>query len=249
MINHPIPQLSADGLEGWIACARHYLGQHERGTTSEIVMALMRQSAEIAEGLLGKATAQAEDSQDSQESRKGEGDTGRNPPVSRDTPPPSTPTVRAANGRRGEVFTEERVRLLRRLYPTAMTVENIWHHLNALPGTPVGSTGSLMAKAKVVGARRQNLPIPPEFLQAGAPPPAPAAPQPDQRYSGAPRTRDADPSADTAMNTEDLHEAREQLRTGKAKGARDIFEWFGCAPEEAQRIVDEFRASAASRAA
>lgn len=44
------------------------------------------------------------------------------------------------------------------------------------------------------------------------------------------------------MSAEDKAEARERLRTGDSKGARDIIEWFGCTPEEAQRLVDDWRA-------
>lgn len=45
-----------------------------------------------------------------------------------------------------------------------------------------------------------------------------------------------------AMTTEDKAEARERLCTGAAKGARDIVDWFGCSQDEAQALVDAWRA-------
>ena len=46
----------------------------------------------------------------------------------------------------------------------------------------------------------------------------------------------------TSMTTEDKAEARERLRTGATKGARDIVDWFGCTQDEAQDLVDAWRA-------
>jgi transposase len=52
-----------------------------------------------------------------------------------------------------------------------------------------------------------------------------------------------------AMTTEDKAEARERLRTGQSKGAKDLIEWFGCTADEAQALVDEWRAKQKGRPA
>lgn len=45
-----------------------------------------------------------------------------------------------------------------------------------------------------------------------------------------------------ALIPEEEAEAREMLRTGKAEGAKDLAEWFGCSLEAVQPIVDAHRA-------
>jgi hypothetical protein len=63
------------------------------------------------------------------------------------------------------------------------------------------------------------------------------------RPAGMPRAKPTPIAAvPDAMTTEDKAEARERLRTGKSKGARDIMDWFGCTQAEAQALVDEYRA-------
>jgi hypothetical protein len=63
------------------------------------------------------------------------------------------------------------------------------------------------------------------------------------RPAGMPRAKPTPIAAvPDAMTTEDKAEARERLRTGKSKGARDIMDWFGCTQAEAQALVDEHRA-------
>lgn len=120
----------------------------------------------------------------------------------------------ANNGGKPGTWTPERVALLRRDYPGKRPLAEILTDVNALPGPAVPTIEAVAAHAKKVGLSRRQIP------DVG-----PAIPGPPE-----------------VMTTEDKAEARERLRTGQAKGARDIMEWFGCTQEEAQEIVDAHRA-------
>jgi hypothetical protein len=103
-------------------------------------------------------------------------------------------------------------------------MEEILAEVNSLPGPQVPSTGAVAAQAKKLDLRRR--------LPAAVGEPI------------APKGEAAIP-----LTTEDKAEARERLRTGQSKGAKDIIEWFGCSPEEAHELVDEWRAKQKARAA
>lgn len=63
-------------------------------------------------------------------------------------------------------WTDERLALLRRLFPTLMHLDAIHAALNALPGQPIASPGSTKVKASNLGLHRRGEPIPEEFAQA-----------------------------------------------------------------------------------
>lgn len=149
------------------------------------------------------------------------GDPAAAEPV-RDAEPPKPPRHAhglSENGGKPGTWTSEREGLLRRLYPSTMPVEEIFQELNLLPGPPVASLGATLAQAKKLGLTRKQ----PPRLDDAIPPPKGTEPPP--------------------MTTEDKAEAREMLRKGKLKGARDVMEFFGCTQAEALDLLDAHRAN------
>lgn len=139
------------------------------------------------------------------------------------------------------IWTEERLALLRRLWPTTMHLDAIHAALNALPGEPISSAGGVKVKASKLELHRRGEAIPPEYAGAAesrtarrSAPEATPAPIPT-KPPGAPI------KPTPAMLPEDKAEAREKLRTGEFKGARAIIEEYGCTEAEAMALVEEHR--------
>lgn len=83
------------------------------------------------------------------------------------TPPPA-PEKPAPVQRSDSPWTEERVALLRRLFPTTMTLEGIRQALLALPGLDIATAAAVQVKAQKLDLHRRGAEIPEEY--AGATP-------------------------------------------------------------------------------
>lgn len=138
--------------------------------------------------------------------------------------PPHHAQSRAENGAKPDTWTPDRQGLLRSLYPSTMPVEQILHEVNLLPGPLVASMGAVEAQARKLGLSRKQLPR------------LDGAIAPEKGIEVPP------------MTTEDKAEAREMLRKGKLKGARDVMEFFGCTHAEALDLVDAHRGTQRSAA-
>ena len=86
------------------------------------------------------------------------------------TPAPQPEEVplpeRARAMRSDSPWTEERLALLARIFPTIMSVEAILEALNKLDGLPVGSPSAVRIKAEKLGIHRRGEPAPEEFAEA-----------------------------------------------------------------------------------
>lgn len=133
-------------------------------------------------------------------------------------------------------WTKERLALMAQLIPTSMHMDDVHKHVSALPGLPIASAETLRVKACKIGIYRQGLPIPAEYLGAAMS----RSRTPQMAEKPAPTTPIV--KAAPAMIPEDQAEAREGLRTGRFRGAKDIVEEYGCTQAEAQALVDAHRA-------
>jgi hypothetical protein len=115
-------------------------------------------------------------------------------------------------GSAGPRWSAQRVEVLRRTFPTVMPVEDILSAVNRLPGASVASVAALREKARQLELRRSRFPVPEQDFEA------------------------------PTLSSEDLHEAREQLRRGA--GARALCEEFGGGLGWWQAWCEEGRAAA-----
>lgn len=150
-------------------------------------------------------------------------------------PPP------ASEPKPSPIWTEERLALLRRLWPTTMHLDAIHAALNALPGEPISSPGGVKVKASKLELHRRGEAIPREYAGAAESRTARRS-APEATSAPTPTKPPAAPIKPTpAMLPEDKAEAREKLRTGEFKGARAIIEEYGCTEAEAMALVEEHR--------
>jgi hypothetical protein len=140
------------------------------------------------------------------------------------TPPDAAPR---ASLRSDSPWTEERLALLARCYPTIMSIGAILDRLAELPGIEVTGENAVRRKAEKLGLHRRGQPIPPEFAGAAA------------SRSRVPQNAAPIVTAAPAMLPEDKAEALEGLRTGRFRGARAIIEEYGCTQEEAMAIMEQ----------
>jgi hypothetical protein len=153
----------------------------------------------------------------------------------------ATPSEPNLEPKPSPIWTEERLALLRRLWPTTMHLDAIHAALNALPGEPISSPGGVKVKASKLELHRRGDAIPPEYAGAAESRTARRS-APRRHRHPPPTTPPAAPIKPTpAMLPEDKAEAREKLRTGEFKGAKAIMEEYGCTQDEAQALVDEHR--------
>ncbi|MBS7792195.1 hypothetical protein KTR66_19505 [Roseococcus sp. SDR] len=150
----------------------------------------------------------------------------------------------AALDEAGRTYTPEREALLRRLYPTTMSMREISERLAALPGPEIRSPEAVRKKAEKLGLLRLFQPIPAEFLQApedaadcgGSGPEAAPAEDPT---AGAAPIAERTWRTDWPFPEEDLPEARDMIRAGR--GALDLAEEFGWNLAEAQAWAEQTR--------
>jgi hypothetical protein len=143
------------------------------------------------------------------------------------TPPDAAPRTSL---RSDSPWTEERLALLGRCYPTIMSIGAILDRLAEMPGLEITSENAVRRKAEKLGLHRRGQPIPPEFAGAAA------------SRSRVPQNAAPIVTATPAMLPEDKAEALEKLRKGEFRGARDIIEEYGCTQEEAMAIMEQHTA-------
>jgi hypothetical protein len=176
-------------------------------------------------------------------------------PIQRETPPP-TAAERSAEASRQRAqrsdspWTDERVALLRRLFPTIMHVDRLLGLLNAMPGLPIPSANAIGIKARKLDIHRRGEPIPEEFADA----PASRSRQPQMAAKAAPAAeppKPATPIVTTAfipLTTEEMHNLRESFRK-KEFGVSWLADEYGMPTDEAQKIVNQLREEQAQKKA
>jgi hypothetical protein len=147
-------------------------------------------------------------------------------------------------------WTEARLSLLDRLFPTIIHQDRLFHLLNALPGLPIPSANAVAIKARKLGLHRRGEPVPAEYADA----PASRSRQPQMAAKAAPA---AEPPKSTApivttafipLTTEEMHNLRESFRK-KEFGVSWLADEYGMPPDEAQKIVNQLREEQAQKKA
>ncbi len=155
--------------------------------------------------------------------------------------PKAEPTKQDRALRKDSPWTEERLALLRRLFPTTMRIEAIYDALNALPGLPITGTYTVRQKADKLSLHRRGEPMPEQY--AGA-----AASRTKQPQNAAPAAAPVVTAGPVVLTTEDMHEIRETFRK-KEFGTKKLVDDYGVSEERAQEIVNKLRAEQKAKAA
>jgi hypothetical protein len=176
-------------------------------------------------------------------------------PIQSEATPP-TAAERSADASRQRAqrsdspWTDERVALLRRLFPTIMHVDRLLGLLNAMPGLPIPSANAIGIKARKLDIHRRGEPIPEEYADA----PNSRSRQPQMAAKAAPAAEPPKPTtpivttAFIPLTTEEMHNLRESFRK-KEFGVSWLAEEYGMPPDEAQKIVNQLREEQAQKKA
>lgn len=170
-------------------------------------------------------------------------------------PPPAEPASTTAGRaqRSDNPWTQERLALLLRIFPTIMHMDRQLELLNALPGLPIPSVNAIAVKARKLDIHRRGEPVPEEYTDAPAS--RTRAPQNVEPPKDAPAAEPANAASKPVvttgfipLTTEEMHELRERFRV-KEFGAKWLADEYDMPPDKAQEIVDQLRAEQANRKA
>ncbi|MBS7789249.1 hypothetical protein KTR66_04550 [Roseococcus sp. SDR] len=156
-------------------------------------------------------------------------------------PPPVDPSRQRAQ-RSDSPWTDERLALLRRLFPTIMHQDRMLAVLNALPGLPIPSANAIGVKARKLNLHRRGEPVPPEY--ANAPTSRTMKPQ----NAEAPASKPIVTAEPMDLSPQDWAELREKFRT-KEFGTKHLTEDWNLSEARAQEVITQLRAEAATRRA